>query len=160
MLRIHDRSNRTTYPWPKDKIPDYDNFNYSKKENFDFDEYVYVSRPVNNCILTAEITKNKGEKVTDEDRNVAFATSLVVAMTGLDFNQETAQNYLTALPPEFYTKEAYDLVCKKMTNYEKVAPPFEKDRLDKNLRLFQEFSHKVNKEEIPAPTDKSKNLGN
>ena len=145
MLRVFNKEeNRGYYPWIKNV--DYDEFVHSKKENFDFDEYFYVSPNVNSCSLTAEITKNKGEKVTEEDLNRAFATSLFVAMTGFDFNQESAKNYFLTLPPEFYTKETYDIICEKMQKFEAVCPKF-----DKNLLLFQEFAHKLDPEEFPTP---------
>lgn len=149
MLRIYHKENVVSYPWIKNV--DYDEFIHSKKQNFDFDEYFFVSPTINGCSLTAEITKNKGEKVTEEDLNNAFATSLVVAMTGFDFNSETSQNYFVSLPPEFYTKTTFSTVCEKMESFMQQAPKFDRPRLEKNLWLFQDFAYKLDKEEFPAP---------
>lgn len=155
MLRIYKKP-ETFYPWMKHDA-DYDKFRHEKNENSNFDEYIYSSLPVNGRSLTADITKNKGEKVTTKDLNAAFSTSLVAAMAESDsnskdaFNSKTANDFLTSLPPEFYTKETFAMVCEKMKSFEYHYPESEQNKLEKNFELFHDFAYKVNPEEIPKP---------
>ena len=151
MLRIHDRSKNNFCPWTNDSIPDYDKFLHSKHTNFDYDEHFYVSPTIHGCNLTTEITKSKGEKVTEKDLNAAFANSLCVVMADFDVDEEDAQNYFLVLPPEFYTKETHDLVCETMAKFKDAAPKFERPNLERNLHCFQVFANKLNPEEIPTP---------
>ena len=135
---------------------DYEDFLYSKTENFDFDEYFFTTPVVKGCCLTAQLTKEKGEKPSEDDITAAFATALFEEMKDEDFDSKTAKRYFLSLPIEFYSKATYHTICSKMEKYEE-ENPLEKDRLEQNLLLFKEYAHLVNDEEIPFAPPSSEN---
>ena len=132
------------------KTGDYEGFFYTKKENFEWDEYSFLSQPETSHLpqFVAVLTKPKGEKPTDEDISLAFADELFQEMTDLEFGEKNANKWFEALPLEFYTQQTYDAICAKMKKFEAQCPVFETERLEKNLSLFKEYAHEINPEEI------------
>ena len=128
----------------------FEGFYYNRKSNFDFDEYSFLSIPEKAHLpqFTAQLTKPKGEKPTDEDIALAFAEELFQEMTEFDFNAKEAKNWFAALPPEFYMPQTYQAICKKMANFELQSPVFDTKRLEQNLSLFKEYAHEKNPDEI------------
>lgn len=132
------------------KKGDFSGFFYTKTENFDFDEYSFLSIPEKAHLpqFTAQLTKPKGEKPTDEDIALAFADELFQEMTDSEFGEKNANCWFEALPPEFYTQQTYEAICKKMVDFELKSPTFETERLEHNLSLFKKYAHKTNPKEI------------
>lgn len=134
----------------------YNDFLYSKTENFDYDEYVFVTPIVNGYCLTAEITKKKGADLSEEDISKGFAIALCDEMEDEDFTPKSAEKYFSSLPLEFYTKKTYDIICSKLSNLEDKSLSAA-EKIEENLKLFKEYAHFANSEEIPSPTETKHN---